>query len=394
MKGRPDIVTRHVDSRETSRLGLPLGRKIGRLDTTTNFVLDDRFDHGPYDELHRRLTVVDAYSAAVDLEEILRGGIDVAIQAFGVEERYVAEAPLLDPLAEPVRGARQWEPFFEGEELGERVLMNLDEHRQFAEACAEHVEVACSGDDVSRIVAGGRVAMVLMLVSGFIADSLDVLREYHRRGVRVLCPSHLSATSWADSSAELNDPPGLNRFGRDVIRTCGELGILVDLAHCSDYTCRDALAVATRPMIATHTKARALSRSLRDMPDDLMRGIADGGGVICALAPAPRSPLERHEARRRRDDALHRRYPDPFERARAKLADAEVWGTRLDLATIDHLVEVAGIDHVGLSSHAQSVPQWKEYTADLIGHGYSERDAARILGENVLRVLSSAGAAG
>ncbi len=394
MKGRPDIPIRHVDSREASRLGLPLGRKVGRLDTTTNFVLDDRFDHGPYDELHRRLTVVDAYSAAVDLEEILRGGIDVVIQAFGVEERYVAEAPFLDPLAEPVRGARHWEPFFEGEALVERVLMNLDEHRQFAEACAEHVEVACSGEDVFRIVADGRVAMVLMLVSGFIADSLDVLREYHRRGVRVLCPSHLSATSWADSSAELNDPPGLTGFGRDVIQTCEELDILVDLAHCSDYTCRDALAAATRPMIATHTKARVLSGSLRDMPDDLLRGVAEGGGVVCALAPAPRSPLERHEARRRRDDALHRRYPDPFERVRAKLADAEVWGTRLDLATIGHLVEVAGIDHVGLSSHAQSVPQWKEYTADLIAHGYSERDAARILGENVLRVLSSAAGAG
>lgn len=394
MRERPDIVTRHVDSREASRLGLPLGRKIGRLDTTTNYVLDDRFDHGPHDELHRRLSLVDAYSAAVDLEEILRGGVDVVIQAFGVEERYVAEAPLLDPLAPPARGARQWEPFFEGDDLVERVLMNLDEHRQFAGAHAEYVEVACSGEEVSRIVAGGRVAMVLMLVSGFIADSLEVLREYHRRGVRVLCPSHLSATSWADSSAELNDPPGLTAFGREVVGACEELGVIVDLAHCSDYTCRDALAAATRPMLATHTKARALSGSLRDMPDELLRGVADGGGVVCALAPAPRTPLERHEARRRRDDDLHRRYADPFERARAKLADAEVWGTKLDLATIDHLVGVAGIDHVGLASHAQSVPQWKEYTADLLAHGYSERAAARILGENVLRVLSSAGGAG
>ena len=394
MRQRPDIVTRHVDSRETSSLGLPLGRKIGRLDTTTNWVLDDRFDHGPHDGLHRRLTVVDAYSAAVDLEEILRGGIDVVIQAFGVEERYVAAAPLLDPLAEPARGSRQWEPFFEGDDLVARVLMSLDEHRQFAGAHADHVEVARSGEDVSRIVEGGRVAMVLMLVSGFIADSLDVLREYHRRGVRVMCPSHLSATSWADSSAELNDPPGLTGFGREVIAACEELGVIVDLAHCSDYTCRDALAAASRPMLATHTKARALSGSLRDMPDDLLRGVAEGGGVVCALAPAPRTPLERHEARRRRDDDLHRRYADPFERARAKLADAEVWGTKLDLATIDHLVGVAGIDHVGLASHAQSVPQWKEYTGDLLAHGYSERDAARILGENVMRVLSSAGSAG
>lgn len=390
MTRRPDIVTKYVESRETERLGLPIGQKIGRLDASTHYVLDDRFDYGPYDQFHRQLTVVDAYSAVVDLEENIRGCIDVVIQAFGVEEQYVAETPEFDPLTEPTRGSRQWKPFFAGEELVERVVMNLEEHKQFAAAYGDYVEVAYSGDDIARIVADGRIALVLMLVSGFIADRLDVLGEFYRKGIRVMCPSHLSATSWADSSAELNDPPGLTDFGRDVIRTCNELGMLVDLAHCSDYTCRDALAAATKPMIATHTKARALSRSLRDMPDDLMREIADGGGVVCVLAPTPRTPCERHEARRKRDDALHQRYPDPFERARAKLADAEIWGTKLDLATIDHVANAVGIDHVGLSSHAQSVPQWKEYTAALINHGYSETDAAKIMGENVVRVLASA----
>ncbi|MCY3669032.1 MAG: membrane dipeptidase [Gemmatimonadetes bacterium] len=390
MTRRPDIVTKYVESRETERLGLPIGQKIGRLDASTYWVLDDRFDHGPYDQLHRQLTVVDAYSAVVDLEENIRGCIDVVIQAFGVEEQYIAATPEFDPLTEPTRGSRQWKPFFAGEELVERVVMNLEEHKQFAAAYGDYVEVARSGDDISRIVADGRIAMVLMLVSGFIADRLDVLGEFYREGIRVMCPSHLSATSWADSCAELNDPPGLTDFGRDVIRTCNELGMLVDLAHCSDYTCRDAIAVATKPMIATHTKAQALSRSLRDMPDDLMREIAEGGGVVCVLAPTPRTPRERHEARRKRDEALHQRYPDPFERARAKLADAEIWGTKLDLVTIDHVVNAVGIDHVGLSSHAQSVPQWKEYTAALIDHGYSETDVAKIMGENVVRVLASA----
>ena len=377
---------KYVESSETERLGLPIGQEIGRLDTSTHWVLDDRFDHGPYDQLHRQLTVVDAYSAVVDLAENIRGRIDVVIQAFGVEEQYVVETPL----TEPTRGSRQWKPFFAGEELIERVMMNLEEHKQFAAAYGDYVEIAYSGDDIARIVADGRIAMVLMLVSGFIADRLDVLGEFYREGIRVICPSHLSATSWADSSTELNDPPGLTDFGRDVIRTCNELGMLVDLAHCSDYTCRDALTVATKPMIATHTKARTLSRSLRDMPDDLMREIAEGGGVVCVLAPTPRTPRERHEARRQRDDALHQRYPNPFERAQAKLADAEIWGTKLDLATIDHVINAVGIDHVGLSSHAQSVPQWKEYTAALIDHGYSETDAAKIMGDNVVRVLASA----
>ena len=384
-----DLVTTYVDSEKTEDLGLPIGHTIGKLDSTCSYVLDDRFDHGPYDKLHRDFTVVDSYSANVDLEENIRGRIDVLITAFGVEEQYVAEVPEFDALAEPPHGRRYWKPYFEGDQLVERIMMNIGEHKQFATAYGKYVEVAYSGADLSRIVAEGKIAMVLMLVSGFIADSLDVLRNFHSQGIRVLCPSHLSAPSWADSSTELNDPPGLTDFGRDVIRACNELGVLVDLAHCSDYTCRDVLAVSTRPTIATHTKVRTLSQSLRDMPDDILRGVADGGGVVSVLAPTPKTPRERHEARRRRDDALQERYPDPFERARAKLADAESWGTKLDLASIDHAVNIAGIEHVGLASHAQSVPQWKEYTAALIEHGYSETDAARIMGENVVRILTS-----
>ena len=181
--------------------------------------------------------------------------------------------------------------------------IGIDEHLRFAEAHGEHIEIALNASDVARIVADGRIAMVLMLVSGYIADSLDVLKGFHDRGIRVMCPSHLAATSWADSSAELNDPPGLTEFGREVIRTCSDIGVLVDLAHCSDYTCRDSLAVANGPVIATHTKVRAITGSLRDMSDDVLRGVADTGGVACILAATPRTAGERHvcspEARQR-----------------------------------------------------------------------------------------------
>ena len=128
-----------------------------------------------------------------------------------------------------------------------------------------------------------------------------------------MCPSHLAATPWADSSTELNDPPGLTDFGRDVITTCNEIGVLVDLAHCSDYTCRDTLAVANAPVIATHTKVRAITGSLRDMSDDVLRGVADTGGVACVLAATPRTPQERHAARLKRDRDLANTYKDPFD---------------------------------------------------------------------------------
>ncbi len=386
MKRRRGLAKDFVDSRDFGKLGLRPGYRVGHLDGTTNYVTDDRFERGPYDRLHREMMVVDAYSALVDIEELQRGGIDVVIQALGPEELFVQEE-LQDPTDEPPRGVRSWQPVFEGDELVERIKIGIDEHIRFAKAHEEHIEVALTETDVQRIVSDGKIAMVLMLVSGYIADSLDVLKEFHELGIRVICPSHLAATSWADSSAELNDPPGLNDFGRDVIRACNEIGVLVDLAHCSDYTCRDTLEVADRPVIATHTKVRATTGSLRDMSDDVLRGVADTGGVVCILAPTPRTVAERHAARLKRDKNLVERYVDSFELAAAKLADAQVWGTKLDLDSINHAVDVAGIDHVGLSSHAQSVPQWKEFTEALVEGGYSHEDAAKILGGNVLRVL-------
>ena len=382
----PNLAGEFVSARELGKLGLRPGYRVGHLDGTAKYVTDDRFDRRPYDLLHRELTVVDAYSALVDIEELRRGRVDVVIQALGPEELFVQEEPQ-EPSDEPPRGVRSWQPVFEGEELVERIKMGIDEHVRFAKAHEDHIEIALTESDVRRIVADGKIAMVLMLVSGYIADDLDVLKEFHELGVRVMCPSHLAATSWADSSAELNNPPGLTDFGRDVIRTCNEIGVLVDIAHCSDYTCRDTLAVTSKPVIATHTKVRAITNSLRDMSDDVLRGVADSGGVACVLAAAPRTTEERHAARLKRDRILAERYRDAFALAEAKLADAQIWSTKLDLETIDHAVGIVGVDHVGLSSHAQSVPQWKEFTEVLIEHGYTEDDASKILGGNVLRVL-------
>ena len=383
---RPTLAKEFVGSPELQRLGLRPGYRVGHLDGTTKYVTDVRFDGTTYDVLHREFTVVDAYSALVDIDELQRGRVNVIIQALGPEELFIQEE-MQDPSDEPPRGVRSWRPVFEGDELVERIKIGIDEHLRFAKAHEEYIEVVYTETDVRKVVADGRIAMVLMLVSGYIADSLDVLKEFHELGIRVICPSHLAATSWADSSAELNAPPGLNAFGRDVIRTCNEIGVLVDLAHCSDYTCRDTLKVANKPVIATHTKVRAITGSLRDMSDDVLRGVANTGGVACVLAATPRTPQERHSARLKRDRDLTARYEDPFDLAEAKLADAQIWSTRLDVESIDHAVNVAGIDHVGLSSHAQNVPQWKEFTETLLEHGYTQEDASKILGENVLRVL-------
>ena len=118
-----------------------------------------------------------------------------------------------------------------------------------------------------------------------------------------------------------------------------------------------------------------------------MCAIAETGGIVEILAHTPRTSVESQQARLKRDGRLTESYSNPFELAAAKLADAEVWGTKLDLESIDHAVKMVGVDHVCLASHFQNVPQWKEFTEELVEHGYTETDARKIMGENMLRVL-------
>ena len=376
----------HIGCGQSEAIGLTLGRKIGLLDPTTQPTTGDEFDKGAWDALHQRLTVVDSYSAAVDLEELQRGRVDVVLQALGAEEMLLC-APLGSDDGLPPPGLKVWQHVFAGADLVERVTQLIDEHLRFVQAYQDYIGLALSEKDVRRLVGQGKIAMVMMLVSGLINSDLNVLHSYRELGIRAMALCHQGHVGWADSTAELKATPGLTPFGRDVVKACQDWGILVDVSHASDQTCWHALEVATRPIMATHTKCRTLTQNARDLSDELIRAIADTGGVVGILAPAPRTSQERGEYRLERDRRLMENYPDPFELAEAKLAEAETWGTKLDLESIDHAVDVAGIDHVGLASHHQNVPQWREFTAALVQHGYGREEAAKILGENHLRVV-------
>ena len=360
-----------------------LGDRIGHLDTTTGPSPESPYKPKVWDTLRRQCTVVDAYSALIDLHDLQCGGVNVILQALSAVEMYV-EAD--DPNTWGDEEG-QWMHLFKGRDMVRRLRQELDAHLQFVETYADHISVAGTGTQLKEVVRSGRVALVLMLKSGWIDNDLDVLRQYHDWGFRVMALCHLAPFDWVDSSVEANETPGLSGFGRRVVHTCNELGMLVDLSHASHQTCRDALEATTRPLVATHSKCRALSGSDRDLPDDLMSAIAGTGGVVGILAPTARTSAESRQARLQRDKRQLEQFPDPFELAAAKLYDAEVWGTKLDLRHIDHAVELVGIDHVGLASHAQNSPQWRDFTKDLMQHGYSAEEACKILGGNMLRVL-------
>jgi len=247
-----------------------------------------------------------------------------------------------------------------------------------------------------------------------IEDSLATLREFHRLGVRYMTLTWNNTNNWADAGRGEKKYGGLSDFGKEVVREMNRLGMLVDVSHVSDDTMSDALDVSKAPIIASHSSARALSNVPRNIPDDLLRRIAKNGGVVQVNfysvfvdtdTVSPQS-AERDRRIKAQQDAIDEKYKDDPER-RAEESDKLEAANPLPplpisklIDHIDHIVKVAGIDHVGIGADfdgandmpegAQDVSMLPNITYELLKRGYSERDIRKILGENLLRVMAAA----
>ncbi len=247
-----------------------------------------------------------------------------------------------------------------------------------------------------------------------IENSLALLRIFHHLGVRYMTLTWANNNAWADSSGAEPEHNGLTAFGREVVREMNRLGMMVDVSHVSDKTFWDVLDVSAAPVIASHSCARALTQSSRNLTDDQLRAISRHGGVVMVnFYPAfidnawrkawdelrpQRKPLYEAEAKPYRDAGL----PVPFDTS-----------TRVDriltthiprppfsslIAHFEHVIEVAGIDHVGIGSDfdgIQELPQGIDSAADLpritdmlYGKGYLDHELEKLLGGNILRVFN------
>jgi membrane dipeptidase len=275
--------------------------------------------------------------------------------------------------------------------------------------------MACTAADIRRIEREHRVASLIGVEGGHqIDDSLAVLRQYYDLGVRYMTLTHSSNTAWADSATDAPAHHGLTPFGKAVVREMNRIGMLVDLSHVSEATMRSALEVARAPVIYSHSSARALTDHPRDVPDDVLKLVAANGGVVMVnFAPGYVS-----EARRRwdADFAAEKARLDspPFgglyigdpDRAKAEL---EKWKTAhpapavgiKDVADhIEHIRDVAGVDHVGIGSDFDGIPEapaglggvdkYPALFAELSRRGWSDSDLSKLAGENLLRVLAAA----
>ncbi|MCA1817892.1 MAG: membrane dipeptidase, partial [Acidobacteria bacterium] len=223
-----------------------------------------------------------------------------------------------------------------------------------------------------------------------------------------------NTNNWADSCCDAPKHNGLSDFGKDVVREMNRLGMLVDVSHVSDKTMSDALDVSTAPVIASHSSARALADRPRNITDDLLRRIAKNGGVIMVNFYPAFLSMDYYRASQARDarlkpqrDALQAQFKDDPKRLEAelqKLNDANPLPAVPLSVLIDHfehVVKVAGIDHVGIGSDfdgtsnelpadMDEISKLPNITYELLKRGYSEQDVRKILGENFLRAFAEA----
>jgi membrane dipeptidase len=363
-------------------------------------------------EIHRKAIVIDTHNDVTtpmtndnydlggpppepyrtSIERMKQGGLTAEFFSLYVKPHYVAKG-----------GAAR------------RTLDMIDSVYRAVERHPNDLMLATSASDIRRAKKQNKIAALMGIEGGHaIENSLATLREFHRLGVRYMTLTWNNTNDWADAGRGEKKHHGLSDFGKEVVREMNRLGMLVDVSHVSDDTMSDALVVSKAPIIASHSSARALSNVPRNIPDDLLRRIAKNGGVVQVnfysvfVDAATVSPQS--EARDRRlkaqQDALNEKYKDDPERLAEESDKLEAANPLPPLPIsklidhIDHIVKVAGIDHVGIGADfdgandmpegARDVSMLPNITYELLKRGYTEKDIRKVLGENLLRVFAEA----
>ncbi|HKR64613.1 MAG TPA: dipeptidase [Thermoanaerobaculia bacterium] len=283
-----------------------------------------------------------------------------------------------------------------------------------AERHRDSVVLATDTAGIRAAKRDGKLALMIGVEGGHaIEDSLDILRELYASGARYMTLTHVNTNNWCDSSGDAPRHGGLTDFGRDVVRTMNDLGMLVDVSHISDDAFRDVIETTRVPVIASHSSCRALCRHPRNMTDDMLRTLAQNGGV-CMINFF--SAFISDEVAQVIMAASKREKPaQPREGGTEEMpSDSTDWDQFLawfqslgcPQATLEqvadhvfHAAEVAGIDHVGIGSDFDGVPalptgltsasQLPALTALLMQRGMSESDVHKVLGGNFMRVFDA-----
>lgn len=319
------------------------------------------------------------------------------------------------------------EPDLYKDRYAKRTLELIDAVYQQAAKHPDQMMMAFSPADIEKAHREHKLAALMGIEGGHsIENSLGLLRDYYRLGVRYMTLTWSNSNDWADSSGDADDPKvhhtqdGLTDFGKDVVYEMNRLGMMVDISHVSDKTFYRAVITSRAPVIASHSSARALTNAPRNMTDDMLRAVARSGGpgskggVVMVnyysafISQAYRDAAHTQEAEvKKAKDALKAEYAkegkqvtygdlEKLEQEYANKIPRPPLSALID--HIDHIAKVAGVDHVGLGSDFDGVsgqlPEGIDSAADLpkitealMARGYSAADCDKILGGNLLRVF-------
>lgn len=299
-------------------------------------------------------------------------------------------------------------------EAVQATIEQIDVMKRLIERYSADLELALSANDVQRAMDRGRLASLLGMEGGHsIGSSLAVLRQMYALGVRYMTLTHSANTPWADSATADPEHGGLTEFGEMVVREMMRLGMLVDLSHVSEGTMVDTLDLIDRqsgaPVIFSHSGARAINGHSRNVPDEVLARLPANGGIVMVVGlPGYLSEsLREYSADRAGIEAAQRSlWPGQPERVTEAMAQ---WvaenpapkATITDMADhIDHIREVAGIDHIGMGGDydgmetgpvgMEDVSGYPALFAELARRGYSRADLEKISSRNMLRVMRAA----
>ncbi|WP_058046580.1 dipeptidase [Streptomyces roseifaciens] len=311
-------------------------------------------------------------------------------------------------------GAQFWSVYVRtdlaGDEAVSATLEQIDVVRQLADRHPGALKLAFTADDMEAARAEGRIASLMGAEGGHsINCSLATLRALHRLGVRYMTLTHNDNIPWADSATDTPAAGGLTRFGEEVVREMNRIGMLVDLSHVSADTMRDALRVTEAPVIFSHSSARAVCDHPRNVPDDVLGALAANGGVAMATF-VPKFILPEAVAWTQAADenlrahGLHHLDTSPRAMALHRAFEAERPRPLATASTVadhlDHMREVAGVDHIGIGGDFDGtaftpvdladVAGYPNLIAELLHRGWSATDLAKLTWRNAVRVLRDA----
>jgi len=300
-----------------------------------------------------------------------------------------------------------------------RAFELIDLTRRVVDGHPKEMVLATSTAEIRAAKQAGKLGVLMGLEGGHaIEDSLGVMRELYRAGVRYITLTHTNTNHWADSSGPFYeadfDPKryvvhgGLSAFGREVVKEMNRLGMIVDISHVSDATVDDVLAVSRAPVMASHSSCRAIADMPRNLTDDQIKRIAAAGGVVMInfgstfLDQKTWDWLKTAAAKIRpewiRLRAKHKGNPAAFAAATTALwsgvgARPRAPWTKV-IEHIEHVIRVAGEDAVGLGTDYDGVPDppigledvslLPKVTEELLRRGHSEARVKKVLGENFL----------